>query len=187
MPSSVGSPVWTHEQMLVDSLPRHILGLWVSPGFPPPAAHPSVAGQLFSASYTNLRESGARSLCPQTARGFISQTLQGILVKILKPCSRLEQIPFTLFVKPFLSLATSHLYLMWVKVLKIVQLGFLIYVQISAWRFQWVVTSVVFKLQLNQDRSFNVYSIILQPVSNLDIAKHMARVGSLAGICLFSF
>lgn len=45
---------------------------------------------------------------------------------------------------------------MWVKVLKIVQLGFLIYVQISAWRFQWTVASVVFKFQLNQDRSFNV-------------------------------
>ena len=157
------------------------------PGFPPPAAHPSVADQLFSVSYTNLRESGARSLCPQTARGFISQTLQGVLVKILKPCSRLEQIPFTLFLKPFLSLATSHLYLMWVKVLTIVQLGFLIYVQISAWRCRWVVTSVVFKFQLNQDRSFNVLLYHFTTVNNLDISEHVARVGSLTGICLFSF
>ena len=40
MPSTVDSPVWTHEQMLVDSLPQHILGLWVSPGIPTSCSSP---------------------------------------------------------------------------------------------------------------------------------------------------
>lgn len=83
--------------------------------------------------------------------------------------------------KPFLSVSTSQPQCGWGS-LKSVQLGFLIYVEISAWRFWRDVASTVFKFQLNGDRKSLVLMccyIILQSMNILDIAKRVVRVGSL--------